>query len=334
MKRVFAIVLAALSLFLAACSQKGGEIAPTPDFGAGYSVSRNSEYGEAQYDNGVQAVPESAPSAPAFDGKAADGADYAGFDTSAAPGEAERKIIQTADYAIETPAFAHSAQTVRDVAAAFGGYVQFSRMYRETRRDKTYSRGDFTIRVPAVGFERALSAIEQIGEVTAKSTGASDVTASYVDIEARRKVRQAEEERLLEMISKTDDIAGLIQLESRLSSARADIELYTSRLKNIDSLSSFATISVNLRETGDGALPGNPSFPQRIVGAFSASVDFVVDAGQGIVIFFAAAFVPLIVLAAIAGLTLGIVKLFLRKKRKDRGNSAPSDEPTPGDPDA
>lgn len=86
------------------------------------------------------------------------------------------------------------------------------------------------------------------GNVLSTSRSAQNVTSSYTDFEARLSSLNTQEERLLDMLSKSTDVETLIALEQRLSDVRYEIEAIERNLRNYDAQIRYSTIDLSIRE--------------------------------------------------------------------------------------
>lgn len=107
---------------------------------------------------------------------------------------------------------------------------------------------NYTIRVPEANLNAFLAGIDGIATVTSKTLGEEDVTLTYVDTEARIKALQTEQERLLALLEKAENLDSIILLEERLSEVRYSIESYQSRLRTYDDKITYSTVYIYVYE--------------------------------------------------------------------------------------
>lgn len=74
------------------------------------------------------------------------------------------------------------------------------------------------------------------------------MTSQYTDYEARLSSLRTQEERLLSMLEKSDDVDSLIALEERLADVRYETESIERNLRNLDRQIAYSTVSVGLQE--------------------------------------------------------------------------------------
>lgn len=170
--------------------------------------------------------------------------------TSGVPSTAEqtivdRKIVMNASLSLEV---ADAEKTLADcerLATKLGGYVAESSLRKSDNRIV----GSVTLRVPAAATAQALQELAALGTVTGRSSGSQDVTAQYIDVDARLKVLRAEEEQLLGFLKKAGTIKDMLAVQEQLRTVRTEIEQYEGQQRYLDNATSLATVSVELVQT-------------------------------------------------------------------------------------
>ncbi len=195
----------------------------------------------------------------------------------AAATDVASKIIYSADLSAQTTDFDTAIATLDAQIAKFGGFIERSDINGDTRYndDGTTSIINrwayYTIRVPASRFEDFLHQTEGIGNVTSVSRYAENVTSQYTDYEARLDSLRTQEERLLAMLEKSEDVESLIALEQRLADVRYELESIERNLRNLDLQISYSTINLNLQEVEvyTPTVPVQRTFSEKLSDAFS-----------------------------------------------------------------
>lgn len=241
-----------------------------------YALSEEAVYGETSYDAGGGMSPEgSASNRPA-------------------------KIILNGSVQLESDRFDDTMESLRSIPAAFGGYVENSFLQGSGQGDRrVYS---VTMRIPREHFEEAKKEAESLGNVVSSNESAEDATARYYDMESRLKTLEIEEERVLSMIDAAVELEDILVLEERLGFIRTDIELYQTRMTNIDRLSSYSTLTVRLSEVTVAEMRMvSDDTGSRMYKSFVKSVNDTVSFLENVMIFLAGAVIPLFLLAILAG---------------------------------
>ena len=246
------------------------------------------------------------------------GAAPGGAATPQAPAQPRRMIIRTASINMRTDYFDDTVTAMRSIINEHGGYTEAGDLSINTRGQNIADGRVYnaTFRVPSYNYDAARTQIEALGNVFHSSETADDRTMEYHNLASRLETRRIEEERVLELISIADNVEDLLALEERLGRIRTDIEVFESRMRNIDRLAAFSTIHVSLHENTRQiiALSISDDLGGRIQRAFAGSVNGTVRFFQGVLIFFAGAVVPLLMLA-IPGLAAFLIVRRIRRPR-------------------
>lgn len=158
-----------------------------------------------------------------------------------------RKVIKTANLNLQTLDFAVFQTALDQKITEAGAYLQYADVsgsdYYGGRKSANY-----TVRVPEANLDLFLAGVEGIATVTSKTLGEEDVTLNYVDTEARIKTLEIEQERLLALLEKAEDLDSIILLEQRLSEVRYSIESYQSKLRTYDDKITYSTVRIYVYE--------------------------------------------------------------------------------------
>lgn len=179
-----------------------------------------------------------------------DGARY----SSGAAGDLDRKIISNAKVQVEVeeggfqPAFDQALL----LADKYGGYIIASESYA-SEEEQSMRRGMISLRVPAESLNRALRDLGDLGTVTSRRVETEDVTGEFVDLEARLKNAEAQEQSLLELMSEAETVEDTLQVQRVLSNTRAEIEQLKGRLNYLEEHTDYSTLTLTLYEPGSTA---------------------------------------------------------------------------------
>lgn len=236
-----------------------------------------------------------------------------------------RKIEKSAKLTIETLKYDKSTADFESLVAKYNGYIESSNVQgkeinsAESRRTATY-----TARIPADQLDSFLNGTTPIGNITEKSITGQDVTQNYVDTDAKLRTLKTEQNRLLDMMSKSSDMDTMLKIEQRLTEVQNEIEQLTSELKTMDSLVSFATVTVTITETAvltPPAKPVEPTFWGQLGSTLSGSFHALVETFKAILVVLTA-ILPFVIVAAIALAVVLIVRRRGKKKApEDQSNS-------------
>ena len=230
----------------------------------------------------------------------------------AAPQEGQTaKKIYTAHLEAETTDFDTAQSDLGSLVDEVGGYFA----NRSVSSHSSYRYGDYTVRVPAAQFETFLSRMGETFYLTYSTDSEEDVTEAYYDIEARLTTQRTKLERLQDLLSKADNMADIITIESAISETELTIEQLTGSLQTYDNRIEYATITISLSEVYKLSNVQEPvtTFGGRIQEAFSNGLRLVVDVLEGLVVLLAYLWVWLVLLAVVV-----IAAVVLRRRSRRR----------------
>ena len=190
----------------------------------------------------------------------------------------------------------------------------------------------YTVRIPCEQFEAFLHETEGFGNVISTSRDAQNVTSAYTDYEARLSSLNTQEERLLDMLSKSEDVETLIALEQRLSDVRYEIESIERSLRNYDMQIRYSTVELDLREVEvyTPTVPVRRTFGQKLSDSLSDGWTGFARGVQNVILSLASALPALVLLAVIVIAVIAGIKT-ARKKRKAKftAQQEPPQDPKP-----
>ncbi len=155
-----------------------------------------------------------------------------------------RKLVYEATISVQVADLARAVEKLRTTAQQMGGYV--SNLSQGEHGGA--SSAHVTMRVPVEQYESALAAVAALGRVQSQRQQAKDVTDEWVDLDARQRNLQREEERLLDLLQRAGKVADLLTVEKELARVREQIEQVTGKLRLLNSQVALSTIEVELSE--------------------------------------------------------------------------------------
>ena len=243
------------------------------------------------------------------------------------------KIIYTASVSIETTEFDKAVAALENQVQKIGGFVESSNVTGDTQYNSDGTTtvvnrwAYYTVRIPCDHFESFLHETEGFGNVTSTSRDAQNVTSAYTDYEARLSSLNTQEERLLDMLAKSEDVETLIALEQRLSDVRYEIESIERNLRNYDMQIKYSTVNLDLREVEvyTPTVPVRRTFSQKLADSLSDGWNGFTRGIQNVILGLASALPALILLAVITAAVIVCIK----KARKKRKAQKAAQDPTP-----
>lgn len=157
--------------------------------------------------------------------------------------DSDRALILTANVALRAKDPWAISDRAQAIATGLGGDVMgLAQSGSGDRRSAT-----LTLRVPAARFNDALRQLRDLdAEVVSSSVDGKDVTDQFVDLQARLRAKQAEEQRYLVLVARAEKIEDILKLDNVLSQTRTQIEQLTGQINSIKSRTTYATIVVTI----------------------------------------------------------------------------------------
>jgi Domain of unknown function (DUF4349) len=244
----------------------------------------------------------------AVTGEASRTVDEAAADAAAVPTAAPLpgfgpKIIQTASLRISVRrgSFDQAVEEARSVAASVGGFVVQSSESRDPGQKLT--TGTLVLRVPQAAYANAMRRLGDIGRIAGRQESGQDVSAEFVDLEARRRHLEAVETQLLKLLNRAEDVAAALAVQAKLDDVQLRLEEVRGRLRFLDDQTAFATISIAFRERAPVGSKGDDNGGVLDAWADGASA-FAHVAGRTFVVL--ATIAPVVLLLAVLALAVGI----------------------------
>ena len=159
-------------------------------------------------------------------------------------GDFGRKVVKTANLGLRTEKVRQSAAQAQQLAAAAGGSVLSSQVYRN---DDSVT-AQLVLSVPSAEFERVLDDLRSLGDkVTTDSISGQDVTEEYVDLKSRERNLRATEESLLRLYDRAQNVEEALSIQRELTNVRGEIEMVHGRIKYLDQHTAYSQITLDIQ---------------------------------------------------------------------------------------
>ncbi len=181
--------------------------------------------------------------APAESDKQAGSEETVASSDTASPA-AGRKIITNGEMSIRVKNLDEALAALHQLVQQTDGFFA----HKSVVAGEQWRRADVRIRVPADQFEKLHTGAKELGDVTHDLVEREDVTKQWQDLQARLKVRRAEEQALLQLMQKQARLADLLAVEKRLWEVREQIEQAEGELRFLRDRVTLATLTIQLEE--------------------------------------------------------------------------------------
>lgn len=237
-----------------------------------------------------------------------------------------RKWIITVNMSAETEDLDALMEALNGKISGLGGYVEDQDSYNGSMySSRRYRSASLTVRIPAERVDEFTEEMSGIANVVSTNLSREDITLSYVATESRVNALQTEEARLLELMEQAETMADLLEIESRLTDVRYELENRASQLRLYDNQVDYATIYLSIDEVQEYTPVEEPTVWERISGGFVSSIKGV---GNGLLDLLVWVLAKSPYLVILGGVTVGVVVLVKKRKARKAAKKAAKQNPT------
>jgi hypothetical protein len=212
-------------------------------------------------------------------------------------------IARTADITLTAKDFAKTRAARDEILRRRQGYMGQLNVITPTDGVRSLVA---TLRVPADQLDPALADLRALGRVQSESQSGEEVSAQYVDLEARLQNDRNTEQRLTALLSqRTGKLSDVLEVETEASRVRGEIEAMEAAKKLLDTRITFATLNVTISEEFKAQIKMVPDSLgsrfrnaaidgyQTAVGGLIAFLLFLISAGPSLLLWTAIIFLPI-----------------------------------------
>ena len=226
--------------------------------------------------------------------------------TQSSISNSDKRIQRNANLNIEVKSINESIDKLNNIISSFGGEIISS---NKGGFDYGQPYANIRLRVLSENLDSVLIEFKKLSsKVISENIYTNDVSEEFIDIEARLKIMKSTENRFNDLLSKSEKIEEIIQVEKELMRIRGDIESLEGRLNYLTKTTDTSEINLNLNEqipiTGE-SWKINEEFKEafkNLLGFAKSLTNFVINV---------IVFIPVILVA-------GILVFLLRKYIKNR----------------
>ncbi|HYH07419.1 MAG TPA: DUF4349 domain-containing protein [Thermoanaerobaculia bacterium] len=158
-----------------------------------------------------------------------------------------RMIVRTANMRILVDDTSKAVDAVTKSVEAMGGYVSDSNVWREGE----LLRARVTLRVPSDKLTTTLASIRGVARrVENESLASEDVSAEFVDLEARLRNLEATEEELRQLLvvarQNSRKAADVLEVHQQLTQIRGQIEQTRGRMRHLSQVTAMSAIALEV----------------------------------------------------------------------------------------
>jgi hypothetical protein len=156
----------------------------------------------------------------------------------------DRAIIYTGQITVRVDHVDASADRIRSLATASGGFVASEKSASGTG---SQDQSIITIRIPADKFGDILNEIgKTIGKELDRNISTEDVTEQVADLDAQITATRTSVESVQRLLAQAKDLNQILLLEKELSTRQATLDSLVGKKKRLDDQVALSTVTVTL----------------------------------------------------------------------------------------
>lgn len=245
---------------------------------------------------------------------------------SKAPGKAEngncgvqnQKLIRTMHVEAETDDLDTMLANLDARIRELGGYVENKSIYNGSYSNKnTYRTATLTIRIPVDQLDGFLNHVQGLTNITSQKETADDITLSYVATASRITALETEQQRLLELLAKAENMADLLMIEQRLTDVRTELEEVTSQLRLYDNLVDYGTVHLSVTQVKEYTVVEEETIWQRMGKGLAENWKDLCETAEDLLVLIVVS-LPYLIPIGLAGLLVFIVVRLATRPKKQK----------------
>jgi major membrane immunogen (membrane-anchored lipoprotein) len=228
-----------------------------------------------------------------------------------------RMVIYNALIEMEVKNFKDTQETIQKHIDDVNGYIVESNSNNDGLER---SSGHLTARVPRQYFQQFIEQLEKISvKIHNQNISGQDVTEEYKDLESRLKAKRAVEERLLQFMKEAKTTKDLLDISDNLANVQEEIEQIVGKMKYLENQSSLSTVTIHFFEN-KVVIPDLEKDQlntwEKIKKQFMDSINFLLIAGSGLLVFFIGNSPILILFACVSIVGYLILKRIMKNNER------------------
>lgn len=173
----------------------------------------------------------------------------------------DRKLIKEGRVEFETDDLSTTRKAILKAVTKYKGFIASDQGFTSTDRNSN----TIVIRVPADSFDNLLAdATLGVEKFESRDIDVKDVTAEFLDIQARLKTKRELELRYLEILKQAKTVTEILEIEKQAGELRSEIESIEGRLNYLENKISLSTLTMVFYEY----IPNRTEFGQKFKNGF------------------------------------------------------------------
>jgi uncharacterized protein DUF4349 len=139
---------------------------------------------------------------------------------------------------------------LRTVVEQEGGFIAGTDAQSNPTTDESIRTGVITFMVPAAKFDETIDLVSRMGKVKNEHISGNDVSAQYVDLQARLANQMAQRDAMLVLLKRAQSIQDIIAVQNQIGQITGQIEQLKGQISYIEHNTTYSTVAVTMLESG------------------------------------------------------------------------------------
>lgn len=189
-------------------------------------------------------------------------------------------IIRTANLTLISNHFESVRSGLDEIVNRHGGYI--AQLTAQSPPDNGRSING-TIRIPATQLDATLEELKTLGRTETETQSGQEVTAEYVDLQARLTNSYNTEKRLTDILrNRTGRLSDVLEVEQEIDRVRGEIEEMEAQKKTLKDQVDLASVSFSVREDTKAQLKVLPfstgmRFRYALIAGYRTMMDSLIE---------------------------------------------------------
>ena len=133
------------------------------------------------------------------------------------------------------------------------GFIAGTDAQSNPTTDESIRTGVISFMVPAAKFDETIDLLSRMGKVKNEHITGNDVSAQYVDLQARLANQMAQRDAMLALLKRAQSISDIIAVQNQIGQITGQIEQLKGQIQYIEHNTAYSSVTVSLLEAGSPA---------------------------------------------------------------------------------
>jgi hypothetical protein len=165
--------------------------------------------------------------------------------SSSKQGQYQPKLVKTGELTITSNNIESTKSLLYKFVKECNGYVTNENLVK----DEIFSYYNISLNISAVRFDLFLQLLDSSRmNIVSRTFSVEDVTLKYIDDSTRLLNKKKLEKKYLDLLSRTNDMKSILEIEDKLEEIQTDIEVKEGQMKVLDKQIAYSAFQVKIEQ--------------------------------------------------------------------------------------